>query len=223
MFSITVDSATSNWPVPEIQQLIATLVANPFAPILEMDLGRFEAWGPLNEELAAYYMGNPGPLIEIGLRSSLRNALPLVFVNLQRADERKGMLIHIRENLMTVNIDQTLLPFIRKLPSFLSQTSRIIAETDTLNIRNMYQSHQLSELPPCFGFFLAWYTLLSPTAYSPFYTKEALLAAPAYVVRELPGEYVEIIAYADPSHSTTAEAEQQLVTLTRYLATRQKS
>jgi hypothetical protein len=80
----------------------------------------------------------------------------------------------------------------------------------------------LEPLPPCFGSYLSWYTLLDPRGYAPYFEPEDLRAAPAERVEEFPDGAFAITAYPDPFDFESAEAHRRIVEITHYLSERRK-
>ncbi|HEX9413457.1 MAG TPA: hypothetical protein VF916_08115, partial [Ktedonobacterales bacterium] len=75
----------------------------------------------------------------------------------------------------------------------------------------------LPKLPNLLGRNLQWYYLLAPQAYTSTYTREALLNATAYMVREDERGWIELLSYEDPLSYSEPTTEQHIVELTRYL------
>ena len=80
----------------------------------------------------------------------------------------------------------------------------------------------IDPLPPCFGSYLGWYTLIAPRGYAPYFEPEDLRAAPAHRVEELPDDTFAITAYPDPFDFESTEAHRRIVEVTRYLNERRK-
>jgi hypothetical protein len=80
----------------------------------------------------------------------------------------------------------------------------------------------LDPLPPCFGSYLGWYTLIDPRGYAPYFEPDDLRDTPAQRVEELPNAAFAITAYPDPFDFEGTEAHRRIVEITRYLNERRK-
>jgi hypothetical protein len=83
-------------------------------------------------------------------------------------------------------------------------------------------SQGLGPLPPCFGSYLGWYTLIDQRGYAPYFELEDLRDAPAQRVEELPDAAFAITAYPNPFDFESPEAHRRIVETTRYLNERRK-
>jgi hypothetical protein len=194
-----------------VTEVLTKLEANPFVTYQEMDLNNTLKLQPYERKKAlATLKRGKEPTVELSAKA------PFSFKgSVSRGDWRNTVLLRMANSQLKKIELPVLFNYLKELAELFPQFLFAEIKTD-LQIADYYSEIELEWLPDCFGNFLSWYHLLSPLAYTPYYTRKELLEAPVHCVRELENGWIELISYADPLSYDKAETRKQLVEITEY-------
>jgi hypothetical protein len=194
------------------KELLEKLEINPFVRFEEMELNYQPKKQPYNRGKALSIL-KKGKEASVELSSSEPYK---VRATITRGDWRNSVMLafpnkHLREldlNELRNYIADTAPLF----PKFTMASSQLDSK-----IQEFYFSHKLRSVPSSFGDYVGWYSLISPTGYAPYFTREEILAVPSHSARELDNGNIEIIAYADPLSYDQPEVRERIILITEYL------
>lgn len=203
-----------------LSALLLRLTHNPFGAITEMDRGNVEKWRPFDfDQALAYFRRGREP--ELGLRGfaghdSQRAMGAFEFIVRREPADNSIVLSASGEYLEMAGI-QVSAGFLRQvalaMPTFFQASGRDMSA----GLADYVRAQKLPRLPEILDYSINWYYLLSLTCYQEYYTREDLLAAPAYRVEELDNGWIELICYDHPLRRDTPENLARIDELTRYL------
>lgn len=208
--------ASGAWPGDCPHPSLAPLLeANPFGVFTELSLNRGETWQPYKREVVVEALTQTRD-VWVEARSS-DGQVELWCVR-SHFDNRFNLFVH-DDALVATADPEAILRLLREvaacLPWFLD------AAVDPMpHLDEFWRAHQLPAIADTFQYQLKWAHLVAPRSYGEYYTPAVLLGAPAYRVRELAGERIELVVYPRPLEYATPTAQERIIQVTTYLASK---
>jgi len=209
---IILDEVGQTWyGIHPVREAIEILEQNPFAPFDTLRIDRTLTDIPYSTEAALQEM-QVGREASCGMLAS--TPFPLL-ASIYR--EPNGNVVQCNpDNRYVATVPpESIRNFSIKIAAFLTGLQFICADPDTEH--TVYEKNNLIEMPSQMGAFLGWYNVITPAAYSLYYTREAMLQIPTYQVREMNNGWIEIINYPHPLDFTKPDAVQNIVAASTYL------
>ncbi|HEX5707337.1 MAG TPA: hypothetical protein VFX96_08575 [Pyrinomonadaceae bacterium] len=208
------ESAPAN-PAPQVLSLFED---NPFGRFAEMFFEQTLEWEPYaRPKLLDYLAADPKAGVEA------RGHDPAYFQgSLARHPTANG--VTFRLNPGHVSSPEALARALEYLGRWQSALPRFTRASATADLRpsEFFLNRGIEFLPECFGSHVAWYTLIAPRAYAPFFDAEDLRGVPAHRVEERDDGSFALTAYPDPFDFEGAEATRRIKEVTDYLNARRK-
>lgn len=193
--------------------LVPLLEANPFGTFTELSWDRGDTWRPYQREVLVEALSNTGDVW-----AQLRSADGQVETWLARSWFDNNFKMFARDEARVRATDpEDILRLLRDVAACLPWLLHASADAAP-NPRDFWDAHHLPNLADTFGYVLSWAHLVAPRSYGEYYTPDALLQAPAYRVRELDNQRIELVTYAHPLDYDTLEAQARIIDVTTYLA-----
>lgn len=202
-------------PAPAVLNLFED---NPFGSFDEMFFEQTLRWEPYDRQKLLDYLSKDS---EAGI--DVRGLKPLYREgSLSRHPTANGITLKVNPGYVTSPDDLARgLSYLERWRQVLPRFTKGGATADR-RPSEFFLNQGLEPLPPCFGSYLGWYTLIDPRGYAPYFEPEHLLRAPAQLVEELPDAAFAITAYPDPFDFESSAAHRRIVEITRYLNERRK-
>ena len=202
-------------PAPAVLSLLED---NPFGPFEEMFFEQTLRWEPYDRARLLEYLSEN---TEAGI--DVRAAHPLYREgSVSRHPTANGVTLRVNPGYVSSPAELgRALEYLERWRHALPRFTKGGATADQ-RPSEFFLNQGLRPLPPCFGSYLGWYTLMSPRAYEPYYDREDLRRAPAHRVEARADGSLAVTAYADPFDFEGAEATRRIVELTRYLTERRR-
>ena len=207
--------ASAASPAPSVLSLFED---NPFGSFDEMFFEQTLRWEPYDRRaLLDYLSQNPEAGIDV------RSWQPLYREgSLARHPTANGVTLRVNPGYVSSPDELTRsLDYLERWGQALPRFSRGGATADR-RPSEFFLNQGLFPLPPCFGSYLGWYTLLDPRGYAPYFEPEDLRRTPAHRVEERADDSFVITAYPDPFDFESEEANHHIVEITNYLNERRK-
>lgn len=205
-------------PVNAAPAVLSLFEENPFGSFDEMFFEQTLQWEPYDREKLLDYLSRDS---EAGIDT--RGLQPLYREgSLSRHPTANGITLRVNPAYVSSpdNLDSGL-GYLSRWRHVLPRFTKGGATADR-RPGEFFLNQGLEPLPPCFGSYLGWYTLLDPRGYAPYFDPEDLRRTPAASVEELPNAAFAITAYPNPFDFESTEAHRRIVEITRYLNERRK-
>lgn len=202
-------------PAPAVLSLLED---NPFGPFEEMFFEQTLRWEPYDRaRLLEYVSENTEAGVDVRAhRPVYREA------SVSRHPSANGVTLRVNPAYVSSPAELTrALEYLERWRHALPRFTKGGATADR-RPSEFFLNRGLRPLPPCFGSYLGWYTLMSPRAYEPYFDPEDLRRAPAHRVEGRDDGTIALTAYADPFDFESAETTRRIVELTQYLNGRRK-
>jgi hypothetical protein len=207
--------AVSINPAPAVLSLFED---NPYGSFEEMFFEQTLCWEPYNRQKLLDYLSQDN---HAGI--DVRGWQPLYREgSLSRHPTANGIMLRVNPGYVASPGDLARgLRYLERWQKVLPRFFRGKATSDR-RPSEFFLNQGLDPLPPCFGAYLGWYTLLEPRGYAQYFEPEDLRSTPAHRVEEHSDTTFAITAYPDPFDFESTEARHRIVEITRYLNERRK-
>jgi hypothetical protein len=196
-------------PADEILNL---LEHNPYGEFKQMELNYANKTQPYNRNKAlATLKKGEEPSVELSMVEPFKLSAAIT-----RGNWRNTVTLFLAHKVLAQLNQAELFEYVRQIVACFPKFYMANISTH-LKVNEFYSQNKLKSAPPCFNNFVNWYQLISPLAYSPYFTREELLNLPAHSARELDNGNIEIIAYPDPLSYDQPEVRERIVLITEYL------
>lgn len=193
--------------------LVPLLEGNPFGRFTELSFDKGSTWKPYLRDVLEEALSNTRDVW-----AQIRSADGQVEAWLTRSqfDNNFNMFVRDEASIRTAD-SENILRMIRDVAACLPRL--LNASADAMPYpRKFWNHHHLPNLADTFGYILSWAHVVAPRSYGEYYTPEVLLQAPAYRVRELEDQRIELVTYAYPLDFDTPEAQAHIIDVATYLA-----
>ncbi|MGE5333343.1 MAG: hypothetical protein ACM3N4_01460 [Nitrososphaerota archaeon] len=193
--------------------LVPLLEANPFGSFTELSLNRGDTWQPYQRDVLVEALSHTR---DVWAQTRSADGQVEAWLTRDRIQNNFNLFVHDEARIRGVDPEAILRlmhQFAIQLPWFLDASADAMS-----NLRDFWDAHHLPNLADTFGYLLKWAHVVAPRSYGEYYTPQVLLQAPAYRVRELEDQRIELVTYAHPLDFDTAEAQARIIDVATYLA-----
>jgi hypothetical protein len=221
MFDIFAQELKNPWeatPQSPAAEALALMEDNPFASFREMEFNVSLRWQPYDRAKALQEIST-NPRAIVGLRT---NEPFYLEGSLARHPTRNTFTLSPGDGFLSESgVLEESKDFVKRWQQVLPRFGWGGINADRA-ANDFYNAQGLAPLPDCFGSYLAWYTLISPLGYEPYFTPEDLEHIPAHSVRRLPDGSFSITSYPNPLAFDDASSRRAVAEITNYLNQRRK-
>lgn len=219
MIDIVLQEIDNPWADDEpLRRILDLLDHNPFGQFEEMSFDVALEWSSYVRDEALKHLRRRKKS-SVGFRTV--GAFPMLASISKNPLQNTATLVLGRNDFPSAEQTDTLLSFAKHMMRCFPLFSWAKGRTDPA-VNEFYDSKNLLRVPSCFMNYLAWFHLISPLGYGPYFDREDLLNMPAYDVQELEDGIIQVITYKDPLDFASEESRQRIIEITNYLNHRRK-